>query len=117
MPLISLCGDKCKCRRRCDGWFGLAPELARSCRRMCNSGNTSFTKEEYLCTVSEADVIRRYGYDPCPGRGMTVLDFADPTGEIPRSEEQEAAKRQQIDDAMIIGAVLIVIALIVFVAA
>ncbi len=48
---------------------------------------------------------------------MTVLDYADPTGEIDRAEEQAALQREQIDDAMIIGAVLIVIALIVFMAA
>lgn len=81
---------------------------------MCNSGNTGFTKEEYLCTVSEADVIRRYGYDPCPNRGLTVLDFADPTGEIPRSEDQAALQAEQVDNALLIGGVLIIFALFIF---
>ncbi|MCB9296296.1 MAG: hypothetical protein H6559_24740 [Lewinellaceae bacterium] len=120
MPLlgIEICGHKCKCRRRCDGWFGLAPALADSCRRLCNSGRTEFTKEEYLCDeINEVDVMRHYGYDPCPGRGLTLMGYTDPTGEIPRSQEQAAMQAEQLDNAMILGAVLIIIALMVFMSA
>ncbi len=108
------CKHKCQCRRRCDGWFGLAPSLSSSCRRMCNSGRTEFTKEEFLCTVNEVDVMRRYGYDPCPDRGVSLLDYVDPTGEIVRADEEREELNQQIDDAMVMGGVLIMFALLIF---
>lgn len=105
---------KKKCRQRCDSWFSLQPGIKDGCRRYCNSGITEFTKEEYLCAgigPNQEDVMRVYGYDPCPGRGPGLEDFTDPFGERKRQAEKEDANRVLLANILIVTAAIVVFAL------
>ena len=96
--------ERTACRRRCKSWFSGMPDVERSCINACKS-NTRLTKEEFLCSgnyVVEALLIARYGYDPCPGKGLSLSGYFDPLEDRPREDE----KNRQMKDIAIILAIL-----------
>lgn len=114
---LGICGYQCKCKKKCKSFFPLAPELEKGCSNLCKTGRTEFTKEEYLCSeyVPEPDVMRRYGYDPCPTSGITLQEYGDPFNDKARQDQQAEYERGLLEQVIIIGAGLLVLALIAFV--
>ena len=109
---MGLFGNKYKknCRRRCSGFFNGMPEVEEACRRLCNSGTTEFTKEEFLCSgkyYEDGLIIRKYGFDPCPQIGTTVDEVFDPLDDRGR-EDREV---QKYSDVLLVGAIVLVIGL------
>ncbi len=106
------CSHKCQCRRRCKSWFSLTPEVEKGCRKLCGTGKTEFTKEDYLCGgyQDEELLILAYGYDPCQG-GVTMQDVLDPLDSA--GDEQRDFERYQ--DVLIVGAALVFVAIIALV--
>lgn len=103
-------GHKTQCRRRCGSWFSLTPEVERSCRKLCNTGRTEFTKEEFLCkegVIDEELLIMAFGYDPCEG-GIGIEDVLDPLDTA--GDEQRDFDRYK--DVLVVGAALVVLAII-----
>ncbi len=90
---LCLGGKSCRrqqCRKRCDGWFGTMGEIRDACRSACHN-DTSFTKEDFICSGNYIDqeyVIGRYKYDPCKLDEITQQDFLDPLGNIERQEQR-----------------------------
>jgi hypothetical protein len=107
------CGKKCECKRKCKSWFSTNSELQKGCRKACKEQpNTikSGTKEDYLCGEwgpMEADVITALGYDPCPGRGISISDISDPTG-------AKAENKQLQQNIIYAGIAAIIIAFSIF---
>lgn len=99
------CGKKCKCKRRCKGWFGLMPDLERACKNACKTQD-NLTKDEFLCSgnwVNQQVVMAAYGIDPCANDEITIDDFLDPLGD----REAEAEKLEGLNDLFVILAILI----------
>lgn len=66
-----------KCESRCNTWFFNNEELATVCKSACRD-NPGLTRDDLLCSgsyISEFDFMMQYGYDPCPGKGMTLEQF------------------------------------------
>ncbi len=110
-------GRKCRninaCQNRCRGWFASQPDLERGCRKACKT-DYDLTKGDFLCSgkwLDQAAVMGAYGYDPCPGLGIELQDYLDPTGQ--RQAEAEQAKN--VEPWLLIGAALIVVGLMVIV--
>ena len=98
-------------KRRCKSWFSLTPEVERACVKQCQSGNTEFTKDDFLCksgSVDEPAFILAYGYDPCPNSGYDVLDVLDP-GDTAGDEQRDFDRYK---DVLVVGAAIVVLAII-----
>lgn len=112
MGLFNFCKEKCKCRRRCRSWFSLMPEVERGCRNRCNSGDTEFKKQDYLCggDVDEELLIIAYGYDPCEG-GVGIEDVLDPLD----TAGDEARDLERYQPVLVVGGALLFLAIIAMV--
>lgn len=128
-----------KCESRCNTWFFNNEELATVCKSACRD-NPDITRDDLLCSgsyISEFDFMMQYGYDPCPGKGMTLDQFRaiqaqmEPTpppipppilpppanqspdlpADTPGEEGEEEDKNSWGIYAIIGGAILLVIAL------
>lgn len=94
MARLCIGGKMCRrvdCKNRCKSWFTASPELEVACRGRCDSNDTSFTKENFLCSgdwIDDRDVIALYGYDPCPKSGGTIDEVLDPLGDRAREDER-----------------------------
>ena len=97
------------CRRRCNSWFSLQPEVKLGCRARCNAGDTEFAKQDYLCggDVDEQLLIMAYGYDPCEG-GVSLQDVIDPLDTAGAGERNF----EQYQDVLVVGAAILFIAII-----
>ena len=111
MALFS--GHKSNCRKRCRAWFSLTPDVERSCRNLCNTGQTEFTKNQFLCQEGYLDeelLILAYGYDPCEG-GVEIEEVLDPLDSV--GEEDRDLKRYE--GVLIVGAALLFVAIVAMV--
>lgn len=131
-----------KCESRCDTWFFNTPELVTVCKSACRD-NPDISRDDLLCSgsyISEFDFMQQYGYDPCPGKGMTLDQFRaiqaqmEPTPPpapppiIPPANQNpappadtpgEAGANEDKKESWVIyavgGAVLLVVALLLFI--
>lgn len=76
-----------QCYGRCRTWFFNRPELIDPCKDACYN-HDGLTKDEFLCSgrfLDEAEYIRKYRQDPCPGIGYTLEEILGtvPTPEAP----------------------------------
>lgn len=44
-------GDCRDCKNRCDSWFPSSDGIRKGCRNLCFSGDTNFTRDEYLDSI------------------------------------------------------------------
>lgn len=82
-----------KCKDRCRSWFGTMGDVMDSCKGACNSGNTDFSRDEFLCSGDYVDinsVMLRYKIDPCPSDSITLPGLLDPLDSY--NEEQRRIK-------------------------
>ncbi|MEO0341156.1 MAG: hypothetical protein AAF242_18320 [Bacteroidota bacterium] len=86
--------------------------MEKGCKKLCGTGKTEFSKQEYLCGkyVDEELLILAYGYDPCEG-GISMQEVLDPLDSA--GDEQRDFERYQ--DVLIVGGALVFIAIIALV--
>jgi hypothetical protein len=102
-----LCGKTCECKKQCSSWAAGMPDVVSACKDACKVDN-GLNKDQFFCSgnyLNQSQFILQYGFDPCPGDGVTFENtVVDPGGYQSEANSEQWAK---------IGPVLAVLALFI----